>query len=37
MKNKIDERISNAIYNTLHEITPMLSLHDLRELQRILY
>lgn len=36
MKRNYEEQINNAMYNTLQEMTPLLSLHDLRELQRVM-
>lgn len=36
MKKSYEDQINNAIYNTLQEMTPLLSLHDLRELQRVM-
>lgn len=36
MVKSYEEQINNAMYNTLQEMTPLLSLHDLRELQRVM-
>ena len=36
MGKSYEEQINNAMYNTLQEMTPLLSLHDLRELQRVM-
>lgn len=36
MVKSYEEQINNAMYNTLQEMTPLLSLHDLRELQKVM-